>query len=352
VLAEGALRVYYYDAGQGFFRPQYETPFTRRLETDLFGWPPNSLGYNDEEFDRAKHPGILRVAAIGDSFFVAPVPRPQGVIARLKTLLAERGAHAEVYNFGILASNLDDYRIILEQEALAFSPDLVLLGIYVGNDLRISTAATTFNYHSTALDRAFSDIRHQILALWLQHTGEFHDVTREPAEALALDVPITTRERYIESIRREIELYRRDGDSRIARAWLDSLATLDQIVAVCREHHVALAVVVQPSQPQVSRALLEEGARSAAIDPAALDVTIPQQRLAAFLAERGVPELDLLPAFQRAARDRDPDGFYMKNDPHWSVAGNEIAARELVGFVTDQLAATHSAALAHHPEAR
>jgi hypothetical protein len=88
----------------------------------------------------------------------------------------------------------------------------------------------------------------------------------------------------------------------------------------------------------VSRALLEEGARSAGIDPAGLDVAIPQRRLTAFLTARDVPVLDLLPAFARAARERDPDGFYLVNDTHWSVAGNEIAAREIAKFVADQFA--------------
>ena len=114
-------------------------------------------------------------------------------------------------------------------------------------------------------------------------------------------------------------------------------APLDRIVALCRERGVPLAVVVQPSHPQVSRALLAEGARSAGIDPAGLDVAAPQRRLTAFLAERGVPALDLLPAFERAARERDPDGFYLVNDTHWSVAGNEIAAREIARFVAAQL---------------
>ena len=155
-LAEGALRAYYAGSVLGFLSPQYETPLTRKLATDLFGTQHNSLGYNDDEFAIAKRPGITRIAAIGDSFFVAPVPRPQGVIARTEALLAERGTNAEVYNFGILASNIDDYLVVLEQEALAFHPDLVLLGVYVGNDLRISVANSTFNYRSFALHRALA----------------------------------------------------------------------------------------------------------------------------------------------------------------------------------------------------
>lgn len=337
VLAEGALRVYYYArSGQGFTGAQHEHPFTRKLVADLFGFAPNSLGYNDDEFTLEKRPGTRRVAAIGDSFFVAQVPRPQGVIARAEALLTVQGEPVEIYNFGVVASNIDDYRILLEQEVFAFHPDLVLLGVYVGNDLRISTATTAFDHHSYATFRALSDIRQRIAARRLARTGEFRDVTR--GDAFDPDAPITTRERYLESVRRELVFFREDGSRAVARAWFDSLASLAQIAALCRERGVPLALVVSPSHPQVSRALLEEGARSAGIDPAGLDVAVPQRRLAGFFAERGVPVLDLLPAFARAAQASDPDGFYLKNDTHWSVSGNEIAAHEIARFVADQLA--------------
>jgi hypothetical protein len=342
VLAEGALRAYYTRSGESFFGAPHENPFTRKLVADLFGFHPNALGYNDGEFSLEKRPGTLRVAAIGDSFFVSEVPRPQGVIARAGALLAASGAPVEVYNFGIVASNIDDYLIILEQDALAFAPDLVLIGVYVGNDLRISTASSAFDHRSFAIDRALSDILRRLAERRLARDGAFRDITQSGAPDLQM--PITTRERYLESVRRELAFFRDDGSTAVARAWFDSLAGLARIIALCRERGVPLAVVLSPSHVQVSSALLEEGARSAGIDPAALDVTIPQRRLAAFLAARGVPTLDLLPAFARAARDRDPDGFYLNNDTHWSVSGNEIAAREIARFVADQLA------LANHRE--
>jgi len=332
VLAEGALRVYYTTTGGSFLGAQHENPFARKLVADLFGFRPNSLGYNDAEFSLQKRTGTLRVAAIGDSFFVSEVPRPQGVIARTGALLAASGIPVEVHNFGIVASDIDDYRIILEQEALAFAPDLVLLGVYVGNDLRISTVSRAFDHRFYAIDRALSDIRQRSAERRLVRDGAFRDVTRsETAEG----IPITTRDRYLESVRRELAFFREDASTAVARAWFDSLAGLAQIIALCREREVPIAVVLSPSHVQVSRALLEEGARSAGINAAELDVAIPQRRLTAFLAARGVPVLDLLPAFARAAREHDPDGFYLNNDTHWSVAGNEIAAQAVARFVAD-----------------
>ena len=52
----------------------HKDPFQFKLREDIFGFAPNSLGYNDSEFNEEKTPGRLRIAAIGDSFFVAHVP--------------------------------------------------------------------------------------------------------------------------------------------------------------------------------------------------------------------------------------------------------------------------------------
>jgi hypothetical protein len=335
VVVEATLRIYYLGSGQGFFAPQHEHPFERKVTAPLFGFAPNSLGYNDDEFVAEKRADVQRVAAIGDSYFLAQVPRPHGVIARTEALLVASGVPIEVYNFGIYMSNLDDYRIVLEEEALRYDPDLVLLGIFVGNDVRISTLDDSWTYHSYATSRAISAIRQRIAARLLLESGAFRDVTTERNPDLK--TPIAKRERYLASIRRDLPLFRPRPPRKVARAWFDSLATLEQITAICRERGVPLAVVLAPSHPQVSRAILEEGARSAGVDPAALDVSIPQRRLVAFFAERGVPLLDLLPAFARAAEDTDPDDFYLKNDTHWSVSGNELAAQEIARFVADQL---------------
>ena len=172
-------------------------------------------------------PASRRVAAIGDSFFVAHVPRPQGVIARAEALLAARGAPVEVYNFGIVASNIDDYRDHARGGgARASDPDLVLLGIYVGNDLRISTAKTAFDHHSYAISRALSDIR----AAARRAAARAHGRVPRRHRRRRRGAPISRRRSprasaTSRSVRRELAFFREDGSSKVERAWFDSLAT-------------------------------------------------------------------------------------------------------------------------------
>ncbi len=339
VFAEVVLRAHYAGSPREILAAQREHPRSRKLDQELFfGAAPNSLGYNDEEFSSEKRAGTTRIAAIGDSFFVASVPRALGVIDRTEALLRQHNGAVQIDNFGILGSNIDDYEIALEEDALAFHPDAVLLGIYIGNDLRISTMSATFRIQSYAIHRALEDIRRHLEARRLERTGAFRDVTQSALPLSGTPTgPTMTWERYLKTARRELPFYLAMSSREVARAWHDSLASLERFAATCRAHGVPLLVVIHPSHSQVSPAMLAAAVQDAGIDLASLDVAIPQRRLLDFFAQRNIPALDLLPAFQRAAHEHDPDEFYLLQDTHWSVPGNEIAALELAAFLTSRL---------------
>ena len=227
------------------------------------------------------------------------------MIARAEALLAAEAAPVEVYNFGDRREQHRRLSHPARRGGARIPP-----GSRAARHLRRQRPA-----HLDREDRVRSPlvrdlpraVRHPRSASPRASSRARASSATSPRAAGApdLEAPITTRERYLESVRRELAFFREAGSRKVARAWYDSLAGLARIAALCRERGVPLAVVVSPSHPQVSRALLEEGARSAGIDPAGLDVAMPQRRLAAFFAERGVPVLDLLPAFAaRRARAR------------------------------------------------
>jgi hypothetical protein len=100
----------------------------------------NSLGYRDVEHERAKPPGVFRIAVLGDSFTEArQVEVEETYWKRLETILnasPQLGALAiEVLDFGIGGYGQAEELITLRKDVLRFSPDLVLLGFFGGNDL-------------------------------------------------------------------------------------------------------------------------------------------------------------------------------------------------------------------------
>jgi lysophospholipase L1-like esterase len=100
--------------------------------------PTNSYGMRDAEPLPAGAPGVLRVAVLGDSFsFGLGVERDETYPAVLEALLRATPETArrpvDVLNFGVGGYSTADEARVLEYKALAWSPDLVIVG-YVLND--------------------------------------------------------------------------------------------------------------------------------------------------------------------------------------------------------------------------
>ena len=93
------------------------------------GFPCNARGHYDEPFAR-KLPGECRIATIGDSFSLGVVPH-----AYHYTTVCERALGCKVDNFGFPFLGLREYDHLLVEEVLPLDPDLVVIAMFVGNDL-------------------------------------------------------------------------------------------------------------------------------------------------------------------------------------------------------------------------
>ncbi|MEO8634289.1 MAG: hypothetical protein ABI587_03325 [Gemmatimonadales bacterium] len=92
----------------------------------------NSHGMHDKEYPLAKPPGTYRIAILGASPVMAPgVPDGTDFTAllerRLDSLAIPLGRHVEVLNFGVAGYSALQQAVQLEQKAILFQPDLVLL---------------------------------------------------------------------------------------------------------------------------------------------------------------------------------------------------------------------------------
>ena len=93
-----------------------------------------------------------------------------------------------------------------------------------------------------------------------------------------------------------------------------------------------LAVLLIPDQFQVDDALWKEVQRRLGRDD--LDREQPQRRISAWLRERGVPYLDLLPELRQVPPLADGRGhLYHRRDTHWNRRGNEAAGAALARFL-------------------
>jgi len=153
VIAELAVRVYLYGPGalwpptmdgirqigvSGMIRASPDLDIQYELKPDLHDVrykkvhvTTNSAGWRDKEWALAKPPGTFRVAVIGDSFTMADGIEIEDVYHSLMEdrLNAQHGARKyEFLNFGVAGYQLPQYVAVIEKRALAYQPDLILVG--------------------------------------------------------------------------------------------------------------------------------------------------------------------------------------------------------------------------------
>ena len=97
----------------------------------------NSQGNRDDEVAIPKPPGVFRILLIGDSFTVgANVQEAEAygqVLERLLNTSAEQ--KVEVVNTGVGGWSPFQYAQFLKHYGAQYEPDLVLVGLFVGNDV-------------------------------------------------------------------------------------------------------------------------------------------------------------------------------------------------------------------------
>ncbi len=95
----------------------------------------NSRGMNDDEVSYEKPPGTFRIVLLGDSFmFAREVTRQQALPYLLEQALAAQ--QVEVINLGTPGYGTIQQYFYLQEEGLKYAPDLVLVSMFLFNDLR------------------------------------------------------------------------------------------------------------------------------------------------------------------------------------------------------------------------
>jgi lysophospholipase L1-like esterase len=303
----------FYSSGYERYRGQ---PGARFYDTTL-----NSGGFNDLEHERTRPPGVTRrIVAIGDSFALGVVPYRENYLTRLESELSP-GGRVEVINIGIPATGPADYLAMLVKEGLPYGPDLVIANVFVGNDFEVPGR----RWHEHSFVATF------LRALWRLRGGT------PPAPAArdgALveyrdDEPSLSRERFL-----EIEVGRSWVYVRSDRAMIDAVdrvrADLRGMRDVAARAGAGFLVVLLPDEVQVDERLRAEVTLASGYAASDLDFERPNRLLREQLAADGTRVVDLLPAFQNAART---SRLYKPRDTHWNIAGNQLAAREIAAAV-------------------
>jgi hypothetical protein len=337
-------------------------------------WVNDAAGFRrDEEVVRERAPGSLRVLSLGDSFTAGyRVDQEETFSHLLERHLEATGRWREAEVLISVIESPPFGLLYLERHGLGWKPDLVLLGLTLGNDvsqtyvtldprgeLRLAPpgeAGAVGPNPEEAQDALIADLRG-----WTLPPGCIDPEAASPPPPadepetgglrlvrLAASGLASWRERErpwaVTSLWGEyrrpllfdnhgLGLYLEPPPPRIRDAYARLFATLRAYRDLCRAHGVGFAVAPFPQRFQVQERDWRATLRAYGLDPGCFDLMAPNRRIGAFCREAGIPCIDPAPAMARRFEESGRSLYLPRGDMHWNARGHRAffeAAAEAV----------------------
>jgi hypothetical protein len=178
----------------GFCQPAASHALRYELKPGLRGWyqlhpfETNSHGMRDREYTLEKPEGTFRIAVVGDSYAMGVgVPIEDAFHSVLERELGAQssGTRYECLNFGVAGYHLLQYAHVIEEKALPFDPDLIVVAA-ISNDVPPPSLAyfESGPYRGVPEAPAFPFLRPTLLdgVLMRLVTGGPHDIDPDRAQ--------------------------------------------------------------------------------------------------------------------------------------------------------------------------
>jgi hypothetical protein len=318
----------------------------------------NSDGLRDREHSKVKPPDTLRIAVLGDSFAEAlQVPMENAFWAvmeeRLRGCKAAGWQKIEAINFGISGSSTARELITLRQRVWQYAPDIVLLAVTTGNDIRDNSRLLNQEYAglplpyfvyqkgTLVLDDSLLKARNESLKFRLQRSFLGHSLNWLRSHSRLIGFIDEARAAFQNRGLRqksvpigfgdepgiEAKVYLEPKDP----AWDDAWRVTEGLILLMRDEvkaHGAKFLIVTGSngiQVYPDLAVRQNFMRKLGVD----DLFYPDHRIKALGERGGIEVLNLAPTLQEYA---DQKGAFLHGTHgfgHWNVLGHRVVGDQI-----------------------
>ena len=311
----------------------------------------NSAGFRDVERSRTKPAGIYRIAVLGDSFSEAiQVDREKSFCYLLEQHLISTGAQVEVLNFGVSGFGTSQEFELLKNEVVDYQPDLVILAMFLGNDIGDNSRAINPGqikpYHDwvdgkLVLDDSFqSDPRFlaaQSSSTQLKSRVINASRTVQLINKLYSRLKNSSQPRANVGIGLDPKLYAPPEDDDWKSAWNVTERLVSAIDEHCQQNQSRLVVVTltNPIQVHPDAAVRDKFKNDHEID----SLLYPDDRVRQYCAKNRIHLLQLArPFLQEVIDSREPVYFHGFTNTelgvgHWNELGHRRASESLATYL-------------------
>src|SRR3989344_39134 len=311
-------------------------PLTESRQRDIFGEYDvsvkiNSFGLRDNDYNTRLSPNVKKILLLGDSMtFGYGVEQENSYPEILETLA---GGNYTFINSGVGGYSPDVEYIYLKEKGLKFNPDIIILGLYIGNDITDLESNEWVELDEKGLPKKIVSNRYYIddqnrmrtkgdenviknnpfpvlygINVFLSYKSHAYIFLKERSKFLFYR--LTEQEELIQKT-----IYGNYYDKNLKLSWKNVESILMEINSLVNENGKDFVVVLIPSRDQFQ----EEKDNT-------YNFANPNRRLMMFGGENNIIIMDLLPYFKENSNPRD---FYYKKDVHLNRNGHRFLAEKI-----------------------
>ena len=295
----------------------------------------NRVGLRGPELE-SERDDTVRVLAIGDSFpFGVGVEGSEAFVAVLADLLTDDFRPAVGLNAGVPGFGIQDAQSWLARHGVKLDPDVVVMAIFVGNDLAdASPDREGVNIVDGLLvpkesKGGFRAWLHRHSHLYVLLKGMLDSPAFRPWRAkLGLCEPWVVR-----TLREEFAVYRRQPDAAFTAARNVADRALEEFARLAKDSGFEPLALLIPGDIQVEEERWLASLANLGLDPAEYDPEVPTRVFAELLRKHSIPSVDLTAPIR--TRIEQGERLYFEHDRHWLPAGHRLAAEELIHSLSE-----------------
>ncbi|MBP7216414.1 MAG: hypothetical protein KBA46_03915 [Candidatus Omnitrophica bacterium] len=293
---------------------------------------------------------VVRIVGLGDSYAVMGLANKKNYHNVLQERLARIYGEGkiEVLSAGTPSMGPGYYTHILKSYGDLFNPDLVLVGLFEGNDF----APGDIHFKKRRIGHFISESLNPLdrlrgyfhfTSLWIVqyfrgvriHQRHERAKQKELKENPGLgDGTYTKKEYYYLASQRGLQFHK-DKLASFKKQWhsSDGAKTIKTMKAWCDDRGIPMVIAIFPCEFQVDEAVRAEAIQKLGLQEECFDVSGINRVVADFCEEQGIYCIDLLKQFQVQSKSQR---LYLLRNDHWNDAGNELAGTIIADYLIDK----------------